>query len=340
MSESRIFPKPFMAGRRIGRPLAYVRLLRLPAIVTAFADVLAGSVVGTFPFGVAPSLSTVAWLLLASGCLYASGMALNDAFDVGEDQLVRPERPIPAGAVTVKSAVFLAAGLMLLGLIAAAASGSAVAFYIAVALACLVVLYDGYVKRLTYMGPLLLGLMRVLNFGIGAAAGSAFAFGSLPAHIFGPAVVLGAYTVVTSLVATQELNENYARVAARAALGFLIVIGGAMISMRYWTSPSASGLALFIAHLILVLLLAGLLLKCFVTAKARRAILRRRYGRPIRSLVGSALLGILALDASFVVVWWGDRAGLAHTWVLLALGLLMLAAMVPVSMLARRISIT
>ncbi|HEY1068189.1 MAG TPA: hypothetical protein VGE52_18845, partial [Pirellulales bacterium] len=59
--------------------LSYMRLLRLPNVFTAMADVLLGAFLvqdGDFPW------LACALLLLSSACLYTSGMVLNDVYDI------------------------------------------------------------------------------------------------------------------------------------------------------------------------------------------------------------------------------------------------------------------
>src|ERR1041385_8386665 len=77
----------------------YLQLMRPPNLVTANADVLAGFAVAGLPrFDLLP------WLLVATTCLYAGGVVLNDVFDARLDACERPERPIPSGRVAVRSA--------------------------------------------------------------------------------------------------------------------------------------------------------------------------------------------------------------------------------------------
>jgi len=328
--ESRIFSQPFLSRRRRMRaPAAYIRLLRLPGILTAFADVVAGSLVGTIPSGTYPSLWAVGWLVVASGCIYAAGMVLNDAFDLEEDALDRPERPLPSGAVKLKGAVFLASALLAIGLTAAAASGKAVAFYIALAIALLVVLYDGYAKRLRHVGPPVMASLRSLNLRMGASVGSGLACGWHLEYILGPALVLCAYTLGLSLLAECETSERRARAAFWAAAGFTVVLLAAVFFLRPANPFSRAALCL---------LLAALLAKSFVAAKAPPGVLRRRHGSkaPLRSLVGSGIIGIIALDAAFVLAWWQPAlAGVPHSWLIGTLGALMLMSVIPVSMLAK-----
>src|SRR4051794_18903735 len=92
---------------------AYLQLVRLPNVFTAMADGAAGWLL------VHGSLDRpAAWvpLVAASACIYAGGIALNDAFDAETDRLERPGRPIPSGRVGRTTAATLASGLLIAGL--------------------------------------------------------------------------------------------------------------------------------------------------------------------------------------------------------------------------------
>jgi 4-hydroxybenzoate polyprenyltransferase len=124
--------------------IAWLKLLRLPNVFTAVADVTMGYLVTQRELQPA---SHVAFLVAASCLLYLSGMVLNDVFDAEADARDRPDRPIPSGRVPLRSAT--AAGWAML------ASGVLVAWYASF-------LADGVLKR-TSLAPLLMGACRGLN---------------------------------------------------------------------------------------------------------------------------------------------------------------------------------
>src|SRR5262245_28086746 len=88
----------------------YVELLRPANVITALTDVLAG-----FAIAGLASPKALPWLLLATACLYAGGVVLNDVFDRRIDANERPERPIPSGRVPVRHAALLGGGLLVVG---------------------------------------------------------------------------------------------------------------------------------------------------------------------------------------------------------------------------------
>src|SRR5690606_33216233 len=95
--------------------IAHLRLMRPANIITAIADILAGFAVS----GAAVQLLSpgneesmnlwipLMWLILATIGLYGGGVVFNDVFDAELDKKERPERPIPSGRASVRSASIL-----------------------------------------------------------------------------------------------------------------------------------------------------------------------------------------------------------------------------------------
>lgn len=157
-----------------GRFWAYLQLLRPPNVVTALADVLAGGAVAGAMLSLAGwsapfSLSTLGALLLATVGLYGGGVVFNDVFDASLDADERPERPIPSGRASRLGAALFGA-LLLGGGVAAAALVSPASALVAVLVAGGAVLYDGWAKHHTVLGPLTMGLCRGGNLMLGVSA--------------------------------------------------------------------------------------------------------------------------------------------------------------------------
>ena len=145
-----------------GRVLVLLELIRLPGMFTAHADILAAFV---FVKAGSDHLSSLFWLVLASSCLFSAGMALNDYFDAARDARERPGRPIPSGRISRSAALFLGGGLILAG-VGAAWMATSLSFFISLALAATILLYDGLLKR-SLAGPFAMALCRYLNFLMG-----------------------------------------------------------------------------------------------------------------------------------------------------------------------------
>ena len=80
---------------RSAQLLDYLRLVRLPNVFTALADVTMGFL---FVHHTLQPLAVFLPLAAASALLYSAGMVLNDVWDVELDRRERPERPLPSGA--------------------------------------------------------------------------------------------------------------------------------------------------------------------------------------------------------------------------------------------------
>src|SRR5271166_4117559 len=100
---------------------ALLQLFRLPNVLTAAADSFAGWLLAG---GTLAEPRRWLPLLAASMVLYASGIALNDVFDVQADHRERPLRPIPSGRIPLRLAAVLGVIGLVLGPLLALASGS------------------------------------------------------------------------------------------------------------------------------------------------------------------------------------------------------------------------
>jgi 4-hydroxybenzoate polyprenyltransferase len=203
------------------RFLPFARLMRLPNVFTAFADIaLAGAAAGV----VTGRPLAFALLLLASGCLYLGGMVWNDVFDIEEDRKARPFRPLPSGQIRVRTAVLLAVALTLVGVgFAALADGpTSPTLVTAGLLAVLIVLYDAVLKHY-WVGPVGMGGCRFLNVLMGCYA--FFPDGTppwLPWHL---AAVVGVYIVGVTWFARTEEGASRRNHLAGAAAVMLVAVG-------------------------------------------------------------------------------------------------------------------
>lgn len=140
-----------------------LQLIRLPNVLTAAADSLAGWLLGGGSQG---EVGRWAPLAIASMVLYAAGMALNDVFDVEIDRQERPGRPIPSGRVSLSFAGGVGAMGLVVGPLVAWLSGSSASLIVAGVLAAVILAYDAGLKR-TVLGPGVMGACRGLNLLLG-----------------------------------------------------------------------------------------------------------------------------------------------------------------------------
>jgi UbiA prenyltransferase family len=206
----------------VRRAPALVRLVRLPAVLTVPGDVLLGAAWGEE----AEQPLTVAVLALGSSLLYLGGMALNDWADRERDTRERPRRPIPAGEVS--PAMALGSAIVLTGSALAVAGGAggmggagSTRSLRAAPLAATVWLYDLAAKD-TPAGPWTMALARALDVLMGARglrrAGP-------------PAAVVGAHTLLVTLVSAREVEGADPALARRALLSVVATTAAAAASI-------------------------------------------------------------------------------------------------------------
>lgn len=152
--------------------LPYLQLMRPANVVTAMADIMAGFAISGLVSGMFAEGSWTVLLMLVAATigLYGGGIVLNDVFDADIDKLERPERPIPSGRVSVRSASILALALYGMGLLMAFGV-SLQSGCLAVAIVFFATFYDKYAKHYLIWGPLVMGLCRALNLFLGISAG-------------------------------------------------------------------------------------------------------------------------------------------------------------------------
>lgn len=191
----------------------YLELVRAPAILTVLGDTLAGgSAAGHLLSGRRLALP------LASACLYAGGMALNDYADRDADARERPERPIPSGRISGRAALATAAALTAAGLGLSAAGGGRRAFAVGVPLAASIWTYDLLAKKHAVTGALTMGSCRALDVLMGA--GSRHLRPALPA-----AAIMGGHTVAVTLLSRGEVQGTTTATAAGVAAGTGLIAG-------------------------------------------------------------------------------------------------------------------
>ena len=246
--------------------LALGRVSNLP---TVWTNTLAGALlVGARP---GPEFALV---VLAFSLFYTGGMFLNDAFDSPWDARERPERPIPSGAAGAREVflwgfALLAAGVLLLTLFGAEAAMAGMA------LAGVIIFYD-WNHKANPLGPVVMGLCRVLIYVGAALCYTAF----LPGQLWLGAAALLCYLIGLTYIAKQE---TLARVENLWPLAFLAV----PVLYGAWLIASAPLVAPF------------WVLFCGWMAVALWFLRRRRRGDIPRAVV-SLIAGISLLDALLI----------------------------------------
>lgn len=278
--------------------IAHLRLMRPANIITAIADILAGfAVSGAALQLISPALgypslfNSLMWLILATIGLYGGGIVFNDVFDAELDKTERPERPIPSGKASIKSASILAIILFGLGFVAAwqvfALSG-----IIAVVIAILAVLYNAWGKHHLFLGPVNMGLCRGGNLLLGMSAVPA-ALPDLWFIAFIPVIYIAAITMISR---GEVHGGNRKAILGGAAMYGIIIISivilATLSNVKWWQ------------------VVPFLLLFSFLIFPPLIKALKEKDPQFIGKAVKAGVLSLIVLNASLATVFAGWIYGL------------------------------
>jgi 4-hydroxybenzoate polyprenyltransferase len=229
----------------------YARLLRLPLFVTAAADSVAAYAIASLGAGTAFDWRVVPLLAGASSGLYLFGMVENDLADVERDRLLGTKRPLATGSVTVRGALRLLIGTMLLTILCVLALPGEVrgpVAFLAVAAFAAVNLYNLGAKG----GPApiamsVMGLCRLLNCGLGIVAAVGIPRGTIDWGLLAPSGPLWMrHALAVAFTAAMASGYSIAvrrgrRVSSRPWQGAAIIAVAAGLAM--WMLAPAVALA-------------------------------------------------------------------------------------------------
>ncbi|MCC7372340.1 MAG: UbiA-like protein EboC [Chloroflexi bacterium] len=210
------------------RVRTYLELVRLPNLFTAVGDIVAGYLIVSR--GANISWRDLIVLTIASVCLYAGGVVLNDYFDRDVDAVERPERPIPSGRIDQRDVLKLGTRLLALGCVFAVGVGVP-SLIVAVLLAGCIWLYDSKGKRIEYVGSANMGACRFLNVVLGASGAPGAAI-YLPEtwlwFILPTAFLIFLYIAAVTLLATGEVWGGNRTISSAVFAAVVVVIGGVL----------------------------------------------------------------------------------------------------------------
>ncbi len=243
--------------------------MRLPNIITSISDVLAGVAIAgslisvTFGLQQHVSLGTlmieqlnfntlklIGLLVLSTVGLYGGGVVLNDVFDAKLDKIERPERPIPSGLISKRSAAIFGVLLLVIGVVAAALTDTSAVFSvptkIALAIAIGAVVYDKWTKHSSLLGPLNMGACRGLNLLLGMSI-----TGYAIQHFWQLAFVPVIYIAAITMISRGEVQGGKRKTLYFAGVLYFIVLAIMLIiSYKNYTLTKSLPLALMFCLLI------------------------------------------------------------------------------------------
>ena len=272
----------------------WLQLLRAPNLFTVPGDPLAGFILAS---GGALHGAAI-FAVLASLCLYAGGLLLNDLFDLAEDRAERPNRPLPSGAASPRIVRYVAIALMLVGLAVALLTGPNGACA-ALALAGAIVTYNAWAKRIPIVGSLVMGLCRGLSLLIGALAASP----SPGSPAFVAAAIVALYIACVTNLARHETHATaptWAKVLPPIPiLAALVVFFGEGGAGWHYPAPATFAIALAVV--------------VFEIAR-----LFRKPAPPLPPVIGSLIRTLLILQSAFCMVHRPDALSFVVALALLA----------------------
>ena len=143
-----------------------IALLRLPYwLMTGGLSLLTAFAITKNPLSL--SVQTILLIFFSMAFITSAGFAINDYFDRETDAVIKPKRPIPSGALTLKQVVAISGLLFALGLIMAFFINW-LSFIIIAADSLLLLIYSTFVKRKSGF---------VANVLVGILTGTAFMYG-------------------------------------------------------------------------------------------------------------------------------------------------------------------
>lgn len=252
---------------------SWAQLVRLPNVFTAPADVIAGAALAGCLTNAPHDISVLVCNIIASVCLYAAGMIMNDVVDLEVDQLERPKRPLPSGTVEKVHALALMLALIVVGGYLASNS------LIVLTLSLMIIAYNLVLKK-SFLGPLAMGACRGFNLMLGAAhlvnvSGMAWwGFWTVTVYITGVTLM-----AKDEVVASQKMSIR---------LGILMIMMAvlSLFGMAFLQYRSTEAI-----HLILVMTLLAVMTLHLVTG-----FLYPAYATPLASKVQAAVkAGIMCL---------------------------------------------
>ena len=182
--------------------IGIVRLVRLSNSIPASILVL----IGAYLADGWPLAPAACYAAAAMWCVTAFGYASNDYFDIHEDSINKPDRPLPNGAVPTSSAAGLAIGLGLGAILFSLPLGPLPTVAALVVMA-LLTLYNLRLKATPGGGNLLIALLAGATLLVGSVAVRGVHSDAL-AVVFLPGCVLATFVAAREILKTLEDVEG------------------------------------------------------------------------------------------------------------------------------------
>ena len=228
---------------------AWLRLLRVPNLLTVPGDPLAGFLLSTHG---GPLRWAALSAIVASLCFYCAGLILNDIADLERDRKERPGRPLPSGMISPRMALAAFCVFSLLALVFSFLAGLK-SFYAGLILFSAILSYNLLFKAVPWLGPLNMGLCRGLSVLLGAAVNI---FPPVfPLHVLLACGIITLFVAAVTQLARYEMEPQ--KIAGRIrAFPSGVLAAGLVVFLKAHHFPSLWANLAFTATFFLALFLS------------------------------------------------------------------------------------
>jgi 4-hydroxybenzoate polyprenyltransferase and related prenyltransferases len=292
----------------------YLVLVRLPNLFTLPSNILVGmATVSSLAFTLT-SFAQFLLLVTISVLLYCVGIVLNDLYDFDIDKKERPNRPLPSGKISRRSAIVLVAIFSTLALILSL-HVSFSTLVISSILFSVIFGYDKYLKN-TQAGPFTIASARVMNILLGTSVSlrSVDSYSQIVTLTF-VLIITFVYVSLIGFISRYEVHgfsDNTKLLLPPAIVATVIFSIILFTLMGFFKLESLIILSLF----------------SFIMIISFSRIYRRDSGRT-QQIVRNMILSIIVLDSTFLTGIIG-----------IELGLVVLTLMAPLLVLANKMYMT
>jgi len=292
----------------------YLVLVRLPNLFTLPSNILVGmATVSSLAFSLT-SLSQFLLLVTISVLLYCVGIVLNDLYDFDIDKKERPNRPLPSGKISRRSAIVLVAIFSTIALILSL-QVSFSTLVISSILFSVIFGYDKYLKN-THAGPFTIASARVMNILLGTSVSlrSVDSYSQIVTLTF-VLIITFVYVSLIGFISRYEVHgfSDNTKLLLPAAIVATVISSIILFSlMGFFKLESLITLSLF----------------SFIMIISFSRIYRRDSGRT-QQIVQNMIMSIIVLDSTFLTGIIG-----------IELGLVVLTLMAPLLVLANKMYMT
>ena len=292
----------------------YLVLVRLPNLFTLPSNILVGmATVSSLAFTLT-SFTQFLLLVTISVLLYCVGIVLNDLYDFDIDKKERPNRPLPSGKISRRSAIVLVAIFSTIALILSL-QVSFSTLVISSILFSVIFGYDKYLKN-THAGPFTIASARVMNILLGTSVSltSVDSYSQIVTLTF-ILIITFVYVTLIGFISRYEVHGFSDNTKLLLPLAIVATVISSIILfslMGFFKLESLIILSLF----------------SFIMIISFSRIYRRDSGRT-QQIVRNMILSIIVLDSTFLTGIIG-----------IELGLVVLTLMAPLLVLANKMYMT